>query len=238
MTPFELDTGTHPRTPYPVYKADGPDVDSAATFIEQLNALHNFALEKLEMTRQKQADAENKGKPRPTTFQESQLVLLSTKHVSPPFLKGPGSNKLRAKYIGPFAVTQRVSATSYELDLPAHFNIHPVVNIEYLKPYHPSPERFGPRELVRMELPEDLESAVWEVEELRGHRETRGGREFLCHWKGRPDHDDTWEKQENVKDFVTPYWVQQHIDQLRRTRVPPKGQKKAAGGAQEAARQQ
>lgn len=68
MTPFELDTVTHPRTPYPVHKVDGPDVDSAATFVEQLNALHNFALEKLEMTRQKQAEAENKGKPRPTTF--------------------------------------------------------------------------------------------------------------------------------------------------------------------------
>lgn len=110
MTPFELDTGTHPRTPYPVYKADGPDVNNIATFIEQLNALHNFALEKVEMTRQKQAEAENKEKPRPITFQESQLVLLSTKnaHVSPPFLKEPGSNKLRANYIGPFAVTQRV----------------------------------------------------------------------------------------------------------------------------------
>jgi hypothetical protein len=162
MTPFEVDTGTHRRTPYPVYRADGSDLDSAATFIEQLNALHNFALQMPEMTRQKQADAKNKGRSRSTTFQESQLVLLSSEHASPLFLKGPRSNKLRAKYIGPFAVTQQVSAPSYELDLPAHFNIHPVVSIEYLKPYHPSPDHFGPREMASMELPENLKSAVWQ----------------------------------------------------------------------------
>lgn len=109
-----------------------------------------------------------------------------------------------------FSITQRVSATSYDSDLPAHTNIHPVVKIEYLKPYHPSHERFEPRGLVQMELPEDLNSAIWEVEERRCHRENRGGKEFLCHRKSSPNHGDTWEKQENVKYFGPPYWVQQH----------------------------
>lgn len=89
-----------------------------------------------------------------------------------------------------------------------------------------------------MELPEDLDSAIWEVEELGGHRDTRGGRKFLCRWKDRSNHDDTWVKQENVKDFVTANRVQQHIDQLRRTRVPPKGERKAAMGTRDAVMRQ
>lgn len=128
--------------------------------------------------------------------------------------------------------------TSYRLDLLTQFDIHPVVNIEYLKPYHPSPERFGPREMVRMELPEGLESAVWRSKKSGVTEMHAVDEKVLRHWKGRPDHDDTWQKQENVKDLVTSYWVRQHIDQLPRTRVSPNGQKKKATGTQGDTRRQ
>lgn len=64
-------------------------------------------------------------------------MLFSKKYIRPTFMKPTGTNKLRAKYAGPFRVNRKVSAPSYELDLPMNLRVHPVTNLGYLKEYHP-----------------------------------------------------------------------------------------------------
>jgi hypothetical protein len=78
--------------------------------------------------------------------------MLSTRFINPPFLKGSGSRKLKAKYVEPFEIVRRVSATSYELDLPDSIKAHPVINLEYPKEFHESPERFASREVQHLSL--------------------------------------------------------------------------------------
>jgi hypothetical protein len=128
------------------------------------------------------------------------MVLLSTKHTNPPFLQSKGSKKLRSKFIGPFPILRKINPTSYELDLPAHIRIHPIINAEYLKQYHESPVEFAGRTEPRPEpvLNADMEPE-YELEEIRGHKRDRNGKlRLLCHWAGYEDFDDTYEPEDNL----------------------------------------
>lgn len=207
LTPFELDLGYHPRVPMSKLLEGVQEVASTSQFLEKLEALQHFAFEKLERARQQQAESENKNRPKPVLFQPGELVLLSTKHTNPPFMKHGGTKKLKPKYTGPYMVTRRIGATSYELDLPANMKIHPVVNLEYLKKYHASPDRFGTRS-APPSRPQLLEGAEpFQIGELRAHRISRGGRlEYLTHWAGYNDFEDSWEPEDHVRTALADYW--------------------------------
>jgi hypothetical protein len=42
----------------------------------------------------------------------------------------------------------------------------------------------------------------WEVEEIRDMREKHRKKEYLVHWKGYPDADDSWVKEEDIDDEI------------------------------------
>jgi hypothetical protein len=197
LTPFELDLGYHPATPHTVEA----DLDVAATesFIERQQALLNSAYERLQKSQSNQAEQYNKNK-NAREYAENDLVLLSTKHTNPPFLQSKGSRKLRSKFIGPFRIARKISPTAYELDLPAHIRIHPVINVEYLKEFHESPVEFAGRAEPRPEpvLNEEQEPE-YELQEIRGHKfDKKGNLRLLCHWTGYEDFDDTYEPEGNL----------------------------------------
>jgi hypothetical protein len=120
---------------------------------------------------------------------------------------------LQSKYMGPFRIANKISGTAYELDLPANFKAHPVINIEFLKEYHVNPPRFAQR--IGQEAPTE---PVWfddgtqgfEVEMIRSHRKSKQGKiSYLVKWRGYPDHDSTFEPEENLKtavDALNEYW--------------------------------
>jgi hypothetical protein len=212
MTPFELDLGYHPRGMYSFLSDTTAEVQTTTEFIENLNARQLAAQESLEKTRQSQASAVNKGRPRPTMYNAGDLVMLSTRFVNPPFLKGSGSRKLKAKYVGPFKVLRIVSSTSYELDLPDSIKAHPVINLEYLKDFHESPERFAYRDI---QAPEPIISTAddepeYEVDHINDHRYTHTGQlEYLVSWLGYPPWEDSWQPAENLEgaqEAVADYW--------------------------------
>lgn len=215
LTPFELDLGYHPKSPFSFLTDDLPAVNTVEEFVGQLEALQHQAIDFLERARQNQAKEVNRGRLRPKVMTVGQSVLLSTQYIQPAFMRTTGSRKLRAKYIGPFTITKRVSPTSYELDLPANFRVHPVINLEYLKEFHPSPERFVGRPVDSRNQKQNNEDVVDgdEIEEIRDHRESRYGRlQYLCHYRGSADHDDVWEHAEHAtentsgKSAMDRYW--------------------------------
>jgi hypothetical protein len=215
LTPFELDLGYHPVTPHTV----AADMEVAATesFIERQQALMNSAYERIQKAQTSQAEQYNKNK-NAKEFSEDDMVLLSTKHTNPPFLQAKGSKKLRSRYIGPFRIMRKISPTAYELDLPAHIRIHPVVNLEYLKQYHASPIEFAGRAEPR---PDPVHNAdmepEYELEAIRGHKIDKNGRlRLLCHWAGYEDYDDTFEPEENLsnsQDMLEAYKLQAGLTQ-------------------------
>lgn len=199
MTPFELDLGYHPRTPYSVMLQDTPDVASVADFTQHIETLQNLATAHLEKARQVQAMSVNACRPKPTAFQVGDHVLLSTRYTRPTFMRQSGNKKLRPKFIGPFEIIRRVGQTSYELDLPAGMKVHSVINIEYLREYHRSAERFGSRDTHRR-LNTDGLIGEPEVQEIRGHRLSRGITQLLVHYTDTADIDDAWVNSNAVKN--------------------------------------
>jgi hypothetical protein len=67
--------------------------------------------------------------------------------------------------------------------------IHPVINVEYLRKYHESPERLGARENVVTLNKDDLIGEP-QMESIRASRLVRGQPQFLVHYAGTAEHDD------------------------------------------------
>ena len=191
---LQLDLGLHPKTPYSLVIDSTKDVAAVDEFIQKLEALQHMGLESLQKARDRQAESVNKNRPRPREFNVGDMVLLSNKHFRTAASKAAASQKLHGKYSGPFQIVRKVSPNAYELDLPANIKIHPTINIEYLKEYHASPDRLGPRDAPLR--PDPLltsdGSAEYEVERILAHRhDPRKGFTYLVLWKGYGMHDAT-----------------------------------------------
>ena len=76
-------------------------------------------------------------------FQEGDLVLLNPHSLSLLRNETGHGRKLLMKYDGPFKIIQKLSAISYQLQMPKSYGIHPVLNIAHLEKYQPSPAKFG-----------------------------------------------------------------------------------------------
>jgi hypothetical protein len=203
LTPFELDLGFHPKTPYSLLIDCGKEVDAVEHFIDNLEALQHQATECLQRTVDQQTASVNKNRPRVTEFRVGDSVLLSHKLLRTAASRVAGSKKLRGKYSGPFKISRKVSPTAYQLDLPANIRIHPTVNIEYLKPYHASPAHLGQRD-----APSDPDPVLtadgieeYEVDRVLAHRyNAKNGFSYLVSWKGYALHDATWEPESNLEN--------------------------------------
>ncbi|POM59670.1 LOW QUALITY PROTEIN: Pol protein [Phytophthora palmivora] len=68
-------------------------------------------------------------------FKQGELVLLDTKNLPINLVSSVGSNKLKHRFIGPFAVLARHGA-AYTIDLPKSMATHPTFCVGRLKRYH------------------------------------------------------------------------------------------------------
>ena len=131
-------------------------------------------------------------------YSPGDYVWLSTKGITMPWDRERKSKKFTARYYGPFKILRQTSPVTYELELPAASNIHPIMHVSLLKPWKAgSGIRPPPLPVPQKELEE------YEVEEILGHRSTRGGnKKYLVKWKGYTFEECTWEPQENFKSHT------------------------------------
>jgi hypothetical protein len=200
-TPFFLNHGTHPGTPASVGLPEGKLPALDAVFSE-MGATLTRARELLKAAQDRQKAYADKSRS-PHTFQEGQLVLLSTKNLK--FQKGV--RKLHPKYIGPFRVVQMVGQNAAKLDLPqAYSRVHPVFHVSLLHAY-----REGPGALKPPPVPEIIDGeSYFRVEAVLAMRERSAGRsgkgkrkrppvrEFLIKWAGYDDTHNSWEPENNL----------------------------------------
>ena len=223
LTPFELDLGFHPKSPYSLLLGPEREVDSVEHFILNLESLQHQAIEALQKARDSQTQAVNKNRPRPQEFRVGDLVLVSHALLRTSISRTAGSRKLRGKFSGPFSIIKKVSPTAYQLDLPANIRIHPTINIEYLKAYHASDPRLGQRDAPTNPDPTLTSGNVewYEVDRILAHRRHgRTGWAYLVAWKGYAVHDATWEPEANLddaRDAINAYLDSDNIDD----RSPP-----------------
>ena len=131
-------------------------------------------------------------------------VLLSTQNIP---VKGIETNRLCAKYFGPFEVLQRIGSAAYRLQMLEHFKTHNVFNADLLKPgiaMAPISPGAPPTSL----LVEDEEEYV--IEEILDHRpkgtnQSDSKMHFLIKWESYGE-NNTWEPCRHLR-HASEYWT-------------------------------
>ena len=200
QSPFFLALGKDPIIPTTFLNKEKISTKVAATedFITNIRkniALAKESIKKSLTSQKKYADK----KRRNLTFKEGEKVWLSAEGID----NIPGATKkLSPKYIGPYSIEKKLSDVNYKLLLPSHLQIHPVVHISKLKPYHEFKEDFPNR---KKEVPPPEPTIKegyyeYEVERILAKRKRGKTIQYLVKWKGYSEEDATWEPARNLKN--------------------------------------
>ena len=143
-------------------------------------------------------------------FQKGQKVYLEGRNLKLRY----ANRKLAPKREGPFVITDVLNPLNYRLDLPRHWNIHPVFHASLLVPYHET-DTHGPN---HPRPPPDLIDGEeeYEVEAILGHKKIRGRYRYLIKWRGYSAAENSWEPEENLlpgaEETLSAYKKAKHLD--------------------------
>jgi hypothetical protein len=189
LSPFFLTCGTEPRrAPFCMTTASNP---AATDFLENIHTAVTTAHEAI-ITANKDTTIQANLRRRLSTFAVGDLVLLSTRYLVPDTYTG--ARKLMQKFCGPFAITANINDVTYRLDLSVPLLLRGIYNAfhaKLLRPYHPdtSFER-TPVAPPPIQFPDG--HTKYEVEKLVRYRLHRRKPQYLVHWKGYCDHENSW----------------------------------------------
>jgi transposase InsO family protein len=205
-TPFFLNYGRHPQTPFTrdiaAYRPISvPDAETSALALQ--NALRS-ANKSMEAAQQRQKSYFDRHKI-PSTFQPGDLVMLSAKNLR----RGKGS-KLLPKWIGPYPVTKMVGPSAVNLQLPVELQrIHNTFHVSLVKMYtsrthgnlRASADNKGDPQACPRPITLDYDGTpIFEISEILRHRDRKIGkgrnrksiREYLVSWTEMDSCNDSW----------------------------------------------
>jgi hypothetical protein len=193
-------------------KVDQTHNPVAGEVYERINYYIGRAKENLEQARQRQAHFANQ-KRTETTYQVGQKVYLATTNLN----MDKQAPKLAPKFIGPFTILEQIGEVAYRLDLPETMLIHPVFHVSKLRLHKDESDKF-PSRIPEVTRPAPViehtnEHTEWEVDRIVDHRYRGKGKkkmEYLVLWKGYPDYERTWQKEQdlsNAPESVAQYWM-------------------------------
>jgi hypothetical protein len=109
---------------------------------------------------------------------------------------------------------EAVREQSFRLKLPETWAIHNVFHSTLLN-RHSTPEFDSQKR--PLPPPPDIinDEEEYEVEEIRGHRKQGRGTQYLVHWKGYNDIEDSWLPQlalENSEEMLSKYRKNNNLD--------------------------
>lgn len=130
--------------------------------------------------------------------------------------------KLSQQFAGLFKIISKVGNLAYRLEIPTHWQIHPVFTIAQLEPCpDPASDPFAradrPRQLDSIFVEGDTDiTKSYEVERIMLHRNTRRrGVEYLVRWKGQGAEHDEWRnepKPGNALQLLRKYRQQHQVE--------------------------
>ena len=128
LTPFYCDLGQHPVVPSSLVAPQEFNnitrVGATADFLQHMTSILQEARGAIAEAQERQAQYANKHR-RDETFQEGEMVLLSTANITTDVDAQRPSRKLNPRFIGPYRITKMVSPTACKLELPPKMKIHP-----------------------------------------------------------------------------------------------------------------
>jgi hypothetical protein len=209
FTPTELLYGSSVRlVPHPTNTSpsDFPAVDE---FLERIDENTALARDRHTIAKTTQATQANKHRRPDPEYKVGQLVYLSTKNLRIRVKKEGKCAKFLDRYIGPFPIIKaRPETSSYKLELPPNYKIHPTFHARLLKPSIANDaEKFPGREPSRPGPAFDDDDEEYEIEKILDHKDVRGRRKYLVHWLGYPASDDQWVDADDLHapELLDPY---------------------------------
>ncbi|KAF7785180.1 hypothetical protein Agabi119p4_1345 [Agaricus bisporus var. burnettii] len=199
QTPFFLNYGLHPWKGNITVETTNP---SATSLIGELEDVREEAKAAMETNNEMMRERGN-NKHHKEPFAEGDKVWLETTNIH----SNRPTRKLDHKRYGPFEILKQIGDRSYKLKLPDTWAIHNVFHTSLLTKVR-DPE-FDSQKKPTPPPPDIInEEEEYEVEEIRGHRRRGRGIQFLVHWKGYGNEDDSWIPQsslENAEEALSEY---------------------------------
>ena len=195
-TPFFVNYGLHPKIfPIESITSNNPSVSE---FLSSAQAATKFAHDRISQQNEKMAKYANKSRMQ-QKFNIGDKVWLSTKNLS--LEDGSGSRKLNPKFCGPFKIIEKITEVTYRLELSEPMKarkIHDAFHISLLKPYYEDKFERYEKPLPPIQLEDG--STEYEVEKILSSKKKRGKMLYLVKWKGYPDHENTWQSEQDLEN--------------------------------------
>jgi hypothetical protein len=111
---------------------DQSTIDKATKFIERIQHIHQQVQEILQKSNAKYKQHHDKHRA-PHQFQVGDKVWL---HLRKEHFTVPHQN-LHPLHYGPYTITKAVGSNAFELKTPPFLGLHPIFNVDLLRPYFP-----------------------------------------------------------------------------------------------------
>jgi RNase H-like domain found in reverse transcriptase/Reverse transcriptase (RNA-dependent DNA polymerase)/Integrase zinc binding domain/Chromo (CHRromatin Organisation MOdifier) domain/Retroviral aspartyl protease/Zinc knuckle len=175
------------------------DVPAVSDYIQRIQDNIAFARDRHAEAKTKQTTYANKSRREEPAYKVGDKAYLETKDLRLRIKKKGRSAKFYPRYIGPFEISKAEPATSnYTLKLPPDFRIHPKVHARRLRPAHDNDPELFPGRIPPNPPPIDAEDEQYAVEAILDHRKVGRSRQFLVHWEGYSDTEDSWVKEGDI----------------------------------------
>ena len=150
--------------------------------------------------------ANKRRRPEPQ-YKVGDKVYLDTKNLRLRIKQKGRTAKFYPRFVGPFKIIKMKPETStYKLELPPEYKIHPTFHARRLKLFVDNDSTLFPNREPMRPPPINTEDNQYIVDKLRDHRKIGRTRQFLVHWLGYPDSEDSWEPERNInKEIVRDY---------------------------------
>jgi len=191
VSPFRVNSGRDPRMWFEMRKKRKDK--GAEEFTKEVQEKAQVALKKTQREMKKYVDRKRSKREE---YKVGDQVLLSTKDLKWQ-MEGMQTEKLVERFVGPYKVKRVILSNTVEFELLGSIRIHPVVNVSRIQRYRKQVrgQKKVPPVLVIIEGEKE-----YEVERLLNKRRKQEKWEYSVRWKEYIAEEDTWEKEENLKN--------------------------------------
>jgi hypothetical protein len=208
------------------------DVPAVSDYIQRIQDNIALARDRHAAAKTKQTTYANRKRRPDPTYKVGDKAYLETKDLRLHVKQKGRSAKFYGRYVGPFEISKVEPETSnYTLKLPAEYQIHPKVHARRIKPAHDNDPTLFPGRVPPEPPPVDAEDNQYIVDAILDHRTIGCGkkREFLVHWEGYSDVEDSWVKEPDIDpEMVKAYFDVLGAEKLTTTPSPKRRRGRSA----------
>ena len=175
------------------------DVPAVSDYIQAIQDNVAQARDHHAEAKMKQTTYANRKRCPEPEYKEGDRAYLETKDLRLRVKQKGRSAKFYSRYVGPFEISKvELKTSNYTLKLPDEYQVHPKVHARRLRQAHENDPVLFPSRVPPEPPPIDAEDNPYTVEAILDHRTVRRKREFLVHWEGYSDTEDSWVKKVDI----------------------------------------